>query len=137
MITCNPGPIVRVTPNEIDVCNIDVVQEMYKAGSKFLKSAWYDKLTINGVKNVFSVRDPKAHSVRRRLLASPLTDTSLERMHCTIDGKIRLAVHRMRLESLERGVMDVFKWWYFMSTDLIGELTFGDSFQLLESGEVS
>jgi hypothetical protein len=50
------GPIVRVTPDEIDVCDIDVVHQMHKAGSGFLKSEWYDKLAINGVKNIFSVR---------------------------------------------------------------------------------
>jgi hypothetical protein len=45
-----------VTPDEIDVCDIDVVHQMHKAGSGFLKSEWYDKLAINGVKNIFSVR---------------------------------------------------------------------------------
>ena len=118
------GPIVRVAPDEIDVCDIDIVYDMYKAGSGFLKSEWYDKLTINGVKNIFSVRDPKSHS-------------SLQSMHSTIDAKCQLAVQRMQQEMKELGVTDVFKWWYFMSTDLIGELTFGHSFQLLERGKVS
>ena len=131
------GPIVRVAPDEIDVCDIDIVYDMYKAGSGFLKSEWYDKLTINGVKNIFSVRDPKSHSRRRRLLSAPLSDSSLQSMHSTIDAKCQLAVQRMQQEMKELGVTDVFKWWYFMSTDLIGELTFGHSFQLLERGKVS
>lgn len=36
-----------------------------------------------------------------------------------------------------RGVADVFKWFLFMATDVIGELTFGESFRMLELGEVS
>lgn len=36
-----------------------------------------------------------------------------------------------------RGATDVFKWWLFMATDIIGELSFGESFRMLEAGEVS
>ncbi|PLB46575.1 cytochrome P450 [Aspergillus steynii IBT 23096] len=129
------GPIVRVGPDEVDICDVDTVHDMHKAGSGFLKSAWYDTLTANGAKHIFSVRDPKAHSVRRRLLASPLSDASLQSMHPTIAAKVELAVRQMHHELQTRGFMDVFKWWYFMSTDLIGELSFGHSFQLLERGE--
>lgn len=35
-----------------------------------------------------------------------------------------------------RGAADIYKWWKFMTADLIGELTFGDSFRMLELGEV-
>lgn len=35
-----------------------------------------------------------------------------------------------------RGAADVFKWWFFMATDIIGELTFGESFRTLEHGQV-
>ncbi|CAG8909544.1 unnamed protein product [Penicillium egyptiacum] len=90
------GPIVRVAPNEIDICDTDIVYQMYKSGSGFLKSEWYNKLTINGVKNIFSARDPKSHSRRRRLLSAPLSDSSLQSMHPTINAKSKLAVQRMR-----------------------------------------
>jgi cytochrome P450 len=130
------GSIVRVAPDEIDICDINVVHDMYKSGSGFLKSAWYDKLTINGVKNIFSVRDPKAHSTRRRLLSSPMSDASLQAMQPTIDANIQLAIQQMRHEMKSRGSIDIFKWWYFMSTDLIGQLTFGHTFKLLERGQV-
>jgi hypothetical protein len=33
-------------------------------------------------------------------------------------------------------VADVFKWWLFMATDIIGELSFGESFRMLEAGKV-
>lgn len=40
------------------------------------------------------------------------------------------------MELTDHGVTDVFKWWLFMATDIIGELTFGDSFRMLEIGKV-
>jgi hypothetical protein len=131
------GPIVRISPDEIDICDVNVVKEMSKAGTKFLKSAWYDKLAVGGAKNIFSVRDPKAHSLRRRLLSAHMTDASLQLMEPVVVGKVKLAIDRMQMEMKQRGAIDVFKWWYFTSTDIIGELTFGESFQLLERGEVS
>ena len=108
---------------------------MAKTSSGFLKSAWYDTMAVGGYKNIFSVRDPKAHSIRRRLLSAPMADTSLQSIEPTIDAKSQLAVSQMQKELKARGAMDVFQWWYFMSTDLVGELTFGESFQLLERGE--
>lgn len=47
-----------------------------------------------------------------------------------------LAVDRMKEEMKSRGATDVFKWFLFMATDVIGELTFGESFRMLELGEV-
>lgn len=47
-----------------------------------------------------------------------------------------MAISRMAEETRSRGVADVFKWWLFMATDIIGELSFGESFRMLEAGEV-
>lgn len=43
----------------------------------------------------------------------------------------------MSEEMKSRGVADVFKWWTFMATDIIGELSFGESFRMLEHGKVN
>jgi hypothetical protein len=40
------------------------------------------------------------------------------------------------MEMRVSGREDVFKWWLFMATDIIGELSFGESFRMLEAGKV-
>lgn len=45
-------------------------------------------------------------------------------------------MERMGEEMKSRGAADIFKWFLFMATDVIGELTFGESFRMLELGEV-
>ena len=50
--------------------------------------------------------------------------------------KASLAVQKIGEEMKTRGAADVLKWWLFFSTDVIGELTFGDSFRMLEIGQV-
>lgn len=57
-------------------------------------------------------------------------------MESIINDKVSLAIHKMKEEMEMRGVADVFKWWMFMASDVIGQLSFGSSFQMLERGEV-
>jgi len=79
--------------------------------------------------------------------------------------RVDFAIQRMREQGETRGVIDVFQWWMFMTTDVIGEssqcvdgtgypdrkkrnrtyrqiptsgqLTFGESFRTLEKAQVS
>ncbi|OQD60356.1 hypothetical protein PENPOL_c024G09110 [Penicillium polonicum] len=87
------------------------------------------------MENVFSTTDPYFHSSRRRLLASPISDTSLHQHEDLITGRIKMTICKMAEETQTRGATDIFKWWLFMATDIIGELSFGESFRMLEAGE--
>ena len=60
----------------------------------------------------------------------------MTRLEPIIANRIRTAVDKITMELTDHGVTDVFKWWLFMATDIIGELTFGDSFRMLEIGKV-
>jgi cytochrome P450 len=112
------------------------VKEIHKTNSRFLKTVFYRNMVSGAVNNVFSTMDTKFHSVHRRLLASPISDSSLTRFEPLITDRINLTVSKIKQELESRGVADVFKWWFFMATDIIGELSFGDSFRMLEAGKV-
>lgn len=130
------GPIVRFSPGEVDICDVNAKTEIYKTNSRFLKSSFYRRVVANSVQNVFSTTDPQFHAARRRLLASPISDSSLTRLEPLVNSRVCLAISRIAEEMERRGAADVFKWWLFMATDIIGELSFGDSFRMLESGKV-
>jgi cytochrome P450 len=132
-----PGPVVRTGPSRVDICDIGAVKEIHKTNSRFLKSDWYLKLVPNGSETMFSTTDQQLHSSRRRLLASPISDSSLTRMEPLILSRVHMAINRITEEMGRRGTADVFKWWLFMATDVIGELSFGESFRVLEAGEVT
>ncbi|KAJ5454167.1 uncharacterized protein N7458_005123 [Penicillium daleae] len=129
------GPVVRTGPSRVDICDIGAVKEIHKTNSRFLKSDWYLKLVPNGSETMFSTTDQQLHSSRRRLLASPISDSSLTRMEPIILSRVHMAINRITEEMGRRGAADVFKWWLFMATDVIGELSFGESFRVLEAGE--
>jgi hypothetical protein len=57
-------------------------------------------------------------------------------MEGIVSERVDLAVKRIGEEIKERGCADVMKWWMFLTTDVIGELTFGESFRMLDIGKV-
>jgi cytochrome P450 len=131
------GPIVRVSPTEIHVNDIPAVKEIHKVGSPYLKSDWYYELTSSNVETIFNTTNPSFHSRIRKLLSGPISDANLKQYEPIITDRIRLTMHRIGMEMETRGAADMFKWATFFATDIIGELSFGESFKMLERGEVS
>ncbi|KAK8073248.1 Cytochrome P450 monooxygenase [Apiospora phragmitis] len=127
------GPIVRTAPHEADISDPVAVQNIYRIKGEFLKSPWYDSLVL-GTPNVFNATDPNIHRRHRRLLSQPLSETGLRPLMPIIDGKIQKAIEKMALEMKDRGAADMYKWWLFMATDIIGALSFGECFRMLDKG---
>ncbi|KAE8154108.1 cytochrome P450 [Aspergillus avenaceus] len=129
------GPVVRIGPDEADIADIAGAREIHRIGSGFLKDPWYTLLNRKDTQSIFTTTDPKFHNAHRRLLSAPMSDLSLKSMEPLIDARIRLTVQKIQEEMKAVGVADIYKWWFFMATDVIGELTFGESFRMTEKGQ--
>ena len=137
-LTCVlPGRVVRVCPDEVDIAHVGAAKEIHKVGGRYLKAGFYTHIGHRSAKTLFSTTDPKFHAVRRRLLSSPMSESSLAQFEPIVADRVRLCMTRMSEEMKSRGVADVFKWWTFFATDTIGELSFGESFRMLEYGKVN
>lgn len=66
-----------------------------------------------------------------------MSESSLRLVEGYTRGNIDPAVEGISEDMSQRGAADIFKWWMFMATDVIGELSFGESFKMLESGKMS
>ncbi|KAF5982361.1 cytochrome P450 monooxygenase [Fusarium bulbicola] len=75
------------------------------------------------------------HRRHRRLLSWPLSESSLKSVEPTVDAYVNVAIASMKREMDERGAADVAKFWLFMATDIIVELSFGESFGILKHGK--
>jgi hypothetical protein len=53
-----------------------------------------------------------------------------------VHEKIKLAISRLRADALAT-TADLLKWWFLMATDITVHLAFGESFHMVEKGEVS
>ncbi|KAJ6785951.1 hypothetical protein PWT90_03901 [Aphanocladium album] len=129
------GPIVRIRPTEVHISDINTVKSVYATKETFRKSPWYRQLTPFGNHTIFNTDNVEYHRRHRRLLAGPLSETSLKPDISFIAGRVDLTIEKMKQEMVKRGCVDVYKWWFFFATDVIGELTFGDSFKMLELGK--
>lgn len=116
---------------------MDDVKKVYGHKETFLKHPAYRALAPSRVDSMFNTSDVDLHRRYRRLLASPMSESSLKTAIPDVYSRATAAVYRMGEELQSRGAIDVYKWWFFFTTDTLGELTFGSSFNMIESGKVS
>ncbi|KAF5694773.1 cytochrome P450 monooxygenase [Fusarium denticulatum] len=128
------GPVVRVGPHEVDISDKTAVKEIHRVKDGYKKAPFYQNLVPN-TNNLFNTLDVEFHRHHRRLLSSPLSESSLKSVEPTIDSYVKMAIASMKREMDERGAADVAKFWLFMATDIIVELSFGESFGILKQGK--
>ena len=132
------GPIVRVGLNSVDAVSLEAVRTIYSTRETFIKhQQFYSALVDRKKESVFSTADVSLHRRHRRLLGASLTESSLRNYEDLVQEKIAMAMQHMKKEKLDRGCVDVMKWWIFFTTDVISELSFGEPFGMLKIGKVS
>jgi cytochrome P450 len=131
------GPVVRISPYEVAISNLEDFQKIHKIGSGFLKSLWYQKLANFPKPGVFTMVDTKEHGPRRKLLSRPFSRSFLvEHWEPIVKEKVELCISQIKKDA-EKGCADVFKWWMLLASDVSAHLAFGESFRMLHTGEVS
>ncbi|KAI1819802.1 cytochrome P450 [Xylaria intraflava] len=130
------GPVVRVGPREVYVADREAVRRIYSIKKEFPKSRWYLAF-LPFIETIFNTPNIDLHRRYRRLLSAPMSESSLKNYLPQIDFKVSLAMERMKEEFETRGVVDIYKWFFFMTTDIIGDLSFGESFRLLETKQIT
>ncbi|KAF3398836.1 putative sterigmatocystin biosynthesis P450 monooxygenase, partial [Talaromyces pinophilus] len=118
------GAYVRISPNEISIADLPSVKQIHRVGSDF---------RVIGIpfSTIVPIRDQKEHGIRRRLFAQNFSNRSLVRFEPQIREKVDSAVSKIKRDALTSRA-DILKWFTFMATDVIGELNFGVSFDMLK-----
>ncbi|VTO88904.1 unnamed protein product [Fusarium graminearum] len=81
---------------------------------------------------LFTIRDPKFHAQRKRILGRGLAAMK-EGQESKIRRLAELAVSNIEKE-VQEGKSDVYKWWRCLAVDVISEMSFGKPFELLRPG---
>ncbi|KAF5598248.1 kinesin light chain [Fusarium pseudocircinatum] len=126
--------MLQVGPHEVDISDITAVKEIHRVKDGYKKAPFYQNLVPN-TNNLFNTLDVEFHRHHRRLLSSPLSESSFRSVEPTVDAYVKMAIASMTREMDERGAADVAKFWLFMATDIIVELRFGEPFGILEHGQ--
>ncbi|KAF1958305.1 cytochrome protein [Byssothecium circinans] len=129
------GNIVRLSPTEVDFSSPKAAKTIHSYKKPFLKSEFYSHF-LNSLRgaHVVSTRDQVIHARHRRLLGGPMSESGLKQVEPIVESRVNLTIERLGREMEEMGYTNCMKWWLFMATDIIGELSFGESFHMLERG---
>lgn len=137
MLTCRVlGPTVRVSPTFVAISELDDLKQVYNTKETFVKSSYYNAFGNPAMpRNLFSTSSIELHRRYRRLLGGAMSESSLKPLTPEVHLRAHRAVDRMEEEMKTRGAADIAKWLLFFTTDTIGDLTFGEGFNMLSEGK--
>ena len=125
------GRYVRIGPNDLSVVDPDGMKVVLGASSRCTKSAWYGQdmpyISTN------TTRDRSAHDRRRRVLSPAFSDKALRGYAMRVQK-----FHDQLLSQIDAfsgKPMNVTKWFGFWGMDMMCDIVFNGSFNMLESGE--
>ncbi|KAI0966688.1 cytochrome P450 [Xylaria arbuscula] len=132
------GNVVRVAPNELSFNTVQAHQDIYSTPSRNTKPFIKDATFYNNgdsVRVLFYEMDPTEHAWQRKLLAPSFSATALRKQEHIIHQYVDLFVEKMgSLTASSHGAgVDVAETMLWLGFDIMGELTFSESFGAVEA----
>ncbi|KAL3425984.1 cytochrome P450 [Phlyctema vagabunda] len=130
------GPVVRITPNELSYTNAEAWDDIYTRsphGKAPLKKSRNFAEPENGVRGLLTAPDEKSHGRMRRVLSPGFSEKAVRDQEPIISIYFDQLMQRLK-ENCGKPV-DMQKWFSFFAFDVIGDLTFGESFKALETSK--
>ncbi|CAK7224952.1 hypothetical protein SCUCBS95973_005693 [Sporothrix curviconia] len=134
------GPVIRLSPNEFAFNSAQAWTDVYghKIGRLDLEK---DPIHVGAVDPVpgvstISMADRDNHARQRKALSYGFSKKALWEQESLIQHFIDLLMVRLHgfAQTPDEG-FDIVKWYNFMTFDVIGDLSFGESFGCLERGD--
>ena len=124
------GPVVRYTPNGVSFITAQAWKDIYGHGHAQLpKNVQYKS---NEPSDIIFANDHD-HTRYRKALAHAFSDKGLRDQEPIIDQYVNLLVEKLKKVAADGRPADMVKWFNMTTFDLIGDLTFGESFHSLEN----
>lgn len=129
-----------MSPDELSFCTPTAWTEIYaphdKGVAKILKNEFYSVFGAGfEVQSMGTERDPVLAQQKRALFAPALSAKALAQQEPIIQSHIDGFIDKLgKLGTGEKGI-DMSKWFIYVGFDIIGHMSFGDSFGCVERGE--
>lgn len=132
------GPIVRYAPNDVSFIDAAAWKDIYGHRTATRETMSKDlrqyRPTLTASSNILVANDAD-HSRMRRLLSHAFSEKALRAQEDLIRGYVDKLIYAMHVQADKPDPsMDLVKWYNFMTFDILGDLSFGESFGCLESG---
>lgn len=125
------GAFLRIGPNDLSIVHPSAVNAIYGHGSKCTKSEFYDM--SRPLISLRTARDRTVHDRRRRIWSSAFSDKALR----GYEERIKVFQDQLvtQISALDGQAVNVAKWFSLYNFDIMGDLAFGKSFDMLLSRE--
>lgn len=133
------GPVVRYGPNTLSFNDPTALKAIYGHKSNVRKSDFY--LSFPARPNAFSTHtaiDRAAHARKRRVMSHAFSEAALRGVEEYVLGHIRLFIQKLAGGGDPGAPVtwteprNVAKWSTYLGFDVMGDLSFGRSFEMLE-----
>jgi cytochrome P450 len=137
------GPIVRVGPNEISYIDARALKDIYghRTGGKeaFQKDSRFYGLDASGAEGMFRAVDEDTHARQRRIFSHAFSEKALREQESIIKkyADKLTALLRQRAVLQHEAPIDILRMYNYTAFDIMGELAFSESLNLLEKDEYS
>ncbi|KAI9706381.1 MAG: hypothetical protein M1836_003386 [Candelina mexicana] len=131
--------VVRITPNDLSFINDSAWKDLYghRPGHKpFQKDMFVYFPAPNGINSLLTANDSD-HSRMRRLLSHAFSEKALKESQPLVQSYVDVLISQLRgqIRGPAQGKVDFTKWYNWTSFDIIGDLTFGESFDCLKDSQ--
>lgn len=128
------SPVIRISPNHVHVNDPDTYREIYRSGGDYIKAPYfYDSIGL--FEGIATIIDPKKHHQCRTelnpLFSPKAVDARAPRMLSIIERAGRVLAQRGEAGS----AVNMFRLYSTITADMICEIFFGESQNLIESEE--
>lgn len=133
------GSIIRIAPDEVSFVEASAWRDIMvpKPGhGPFDKWTRYLNPGINGAYSILTAPTTESHARIKRQLNHGFSDKALLAQEAMFQGHVDLLIHRLRtaISNGEKS-FDMYKWYVWATSDIMGDLVFGESFGCLEDGK--
>ncbi|KAF3927968.1 hypothetical protein ABW20_dc0109482 [Dactylellina cionopaga] len=125
------GPFVRISPTEIAVADLNSIKAIHTGPDAYPKSDWYKGLT-DGIDAVFALIHNDEHRHRRKAYGNAFSNTNIAKLEPVVRKHVNTCVEKIKREVDAGGRPNILQWVQFMSTDVIGDVSYGRDFGMLE-----
>ncbi|ETS74340.1 hypothetical protein PFICI_14206 [Pestalotiopsis fici W106-1] len=123
------GPVVRTGPNEVCVATADAIQKIDGWGNDTTKDVWYDLMQPR-TSAVFT-RNKHEHREWRKTWSQSLSSKAMESFQPRVAGLAEALVEYISEKHSDPVDLDEIMSWF--SFDVIGDVLFGEDFDLIRS----
>ncbi|KAH8691979.1 putative cytochrome P450 monooxygenase [Talaromyces proteolyticus] len=125
------GNFVRTGPNDLSVADADVVRVAFAPQSVCTKAPWYS-IELPAY-SLHTTRSHTQHNKRRRIWSPAFSDKALRSYEQRVLKYNKILIDQ--LATFSGKPVDMSKWFSLWSFDVMGDLAFGRSFNMLNSAD--